>query len=246
MNPVPPKSANPWLVLCILAAGLFVTGVACSTFAAGEAFRPATGTASCSRVPVRGPHGFEAVWTPERHFHAFGGRTRIRRSSAPRSPRRPSGSTSAPARSWPRCTPPCGSPRSGPSSTTCPDGRVGISFAAGWHATTSCSPVGLPQREGALPGMIDTVQRLWRRRDRTMDGHDGGTVHIRTLPRPVQPELPVWLTSPAARHVRQAGYARDQPADPPPRSVRRRARANIRATADAGRRPATPAGARSR
>jgi phenylacetate-coenzyme A ligase PaaK-like adenylate-forming protein len=43
--------------------------------------------------------------------------------------------------------------------------------------------------------MIDTVKRLWRGETVPMDGHDGSTVNIRTLPRPIQPELPIWLTS---------------------------------------------------
>ena len=43
--------------------------------------------------------------------------------------------------------------------------------------------------------MIDTVRRLWRGDTVDMPGHDGVAVGVRTLPRPVQPELPVWLTS---------------------------------------------------
>ncbi len=39
------------------------------------------------------------------------------------------------------------------------------------------------------------MQRLWRGETVSLPGHDGNPVEVHTLPRPVQPELPVWLTS---------------------------------------------------
>ena len=39
------------------------------------------------------------------------------------------------------------------------------------------------------------MQRLWRGETVALPGHDGAPVDVRTLPRPVQAELPVWLTS---------------------------------------------------
>ena len=39
------------------------------------------------------------------------------------------------------------------------------------------------------------MQRLWRGETVDLPGHDGAPVDVRTLPRPVQAELPIWLTS---------------------------------------------------
>ncbi len=141
-------------------------------------------------------HGFEAVWTPERHFHAFGG-------SYPN----PSVMSAALATHTKNIAIRAGSvvlPLHSPVRVAeewaivdnLSNGRVGISFAAGWQPNDFVlNPSGYGSAKELLPGMIDTVKRLWRGEPVPMDGHDGGTVNIRTLPRPVQPELPVWLTS---------------------------------------------------
>ena len=104
---------------------------------------------------------------------------------------------SAPAASCCRCTRRSASPRSGRSSTTSRDGRVGISFAAGWQPNDFVlNPAAYATRQGATcRSDIDAVQRLWRGETVDLPGHDGDPVEVRTLPRPVQPELPVWLTS---------------------------------------------------
>jgi natural product biosynthesis luciferase-like monooxygenase protein len=75
-------------------------------------------------------------------------------------------------------------------------GRVGVSFAAGWQPNDFVlNPTAYAGAGDALPGMIDTVRRLWRGETVDLPGHDGAPIPIRTLPRPVQAELPVWLTS---------------------------------------------------
>ena len=89
-----------------------------------------------------------------------------------------------------------GSPRSGRSSTT---SRAAVSASRSQPAgspTTSCSTrAPTPTAKEDLPRRIDTVQRLWRGETVSLPGHDGNPVEVHTLPRPVQPELPVWLTS---------------------------------------------------
>ena len=141
-------------------------------------------------------NGFEAVWTPERHFHAFGG-------SYPN----PSVVSAALATHTKNIAIRAGSvvlPLHSPVRVAeewavvdnLSNGRVGISFAAGWQPNDFVlNPSGYGSAKEALPSMIDTVKRLWRGETVPMDGHDGNTVNIRTLPRPIQPELPVWLTS---------------------------------------------------
>ncbi|HWM22327.1 MAG TPA: MupA/Atu3671 family FMN-dependent luciferase-like monooxygenase [Ilumatobacteraceae bacterium] len=141
-------------------------------------------------------NGFEAVWTPERHFHAFGG-------SYPN----PSVVGAAVAAITERIHVRAGSvvlPLHSPVRVAeewaivdnLTNGRTGISFAAGWQPNDFVlNPSAYANAREGLPGMIDTVARLWRGEAVTLPGHDGLPVEVRTLPRPVQAELPIWLTS---------------------------------------------------
>jgi natural product biosynthesis luciferase-like monooxygenase protein len=140
--------------------------------------------------------GFEAVWTPERHFHAFGGaypnpsvigaaiaavtdRIRIR-----------AGSVVAPLHSPARIA------EEWAVVDNLSRGRVDISFAAGWQPNDFVlNPEAFATARDSLPAIVDTVRRLWRGEAVDMPGPNGTSVPVRTLPRPVQPELPVWLTS---------------------------------------------------
>ena len=73
---------------------------------------------------------------------------------------------------------------------------MAISFAAGWQPNDFVlNPTAYATAKEDLPRNIELVQRLWRGETVSMPGHDGAPVDVRTLPRPVQPELPVWLTS---------------------------------------------------
>ena len=139
------------------------------------------------------------MWTPERHFHAFGGaypnpsvlgaalavatdRIRIR-----------AGSVVAPLHSPARIA------EEWAVVDNLSGGRVDISFAAGWQPNDFVlNPDAYEGARESLPSTIDTVQRLWRGETVAMRGPKGD-VAIRTLPRPVQPELPVWLTSAGSR-----------------------------------------------
>jgi natural product biosynthesis luciferase-like monooxygenase protein len=127
-------------------------------------------------------HGFAAVWTPERHFQGFGG-------FYPN----PSVLGAALAASTERLGLRAGSvvlplhePRRIAAEWAVVDrlsgGRVGLSFAPGWHATDfALRPEGYADRRERMWEGIDTVRRLWR-----------GDLPLE--PRPVQPELPVWVT----------------------------------------------------
>jgi natural product biosynthesis luciferase-like monooxygenase protein len=141
-------------------------------------------------------NGFEAVWTPERHFHAFGGHYP-----------NPSVVSAAIAATTQHVAIRAGSvvlPLHSPVRVAeewaivdnLSNGRVGISFAAGWQPNDFVlNPASYGRARSELPGLIDLVKRLWRGDAVEMAGHDGAPVNVRTLPRPVQPELPVWLTS---------------------------------------------------
>ncbi|MGC4118614.1 MAG: LLM class flavin-dependent oxidoreductase [Myxococcales bacterium] len=140
-------------------------------------------------------NGFEAVWTPERHFHAFGGlypspsvasaaiavltrRVQIRAGS---------------------CVLPLHSPLRVAEEWAMVDnlsnGRVGISFASGWQPDDFVlAPERYAERHEAFYRGIETVRALWRGEGRAFRGPEG-EVETRTLPRPVQPELPFWVTA---------------------------------------------------
>ena len=141
-------------------------------------------------------NGFEAVWTPERHFHAFG-------ASYPN----PSVAGAALAAITTNVGIRAGSvvlPLHSPIRVAeewavvdnLSHGRVAISFAAGWQPNDFVlNPTGFANAKEELPKNIELVQRLWRGETVAMPGHDGKPVDVRTLPRPVQAELPIWLTS---------------------------------------------------
>lgn len=141
-------------------------------------------------------NGFSAIWTPERHFHAFGGlypnpsvtsaalatitrRIQLRAGSVVNHLHHPARI----AEEWGLVDNLSG-------------GRVGISFAAGWQPRDFVlAPDAHGQPREALLAHIDQVRRLWRGEALTLPGPKGQPYEIRTLPRPVQPELPFWLTA---------------------------------------------------
>ncbi|MFJ9695065.1 MupA/Atu3671 family FMN-dependent luciferase-like monooxygenase [Kitasatospora sp. NPDC101183] len=152
-------------------------------------------------------HGFSAVWTPERHFHEFGGqypnpavigaalasvteRIGIRAGSVV-------GPLHHPVRiaeEW-------------SVVDNLSEGRVGLSFASGWHANDFVlRPENYAGRKEVLTDTIETVRRLWRQEEITLPNGDGVPAAVRSYPAPVQPELPVWLTSAGSPDTfRQAG-----------------------------------------
>lgn len=140
--------------------------------------------------------GFAAVWTPERHFHRFGGlypnpsvtgaavaavtsRIGIR-----------AGSVVAPlhhpvriAEEW-------------SVVDNLSGGRVGISLASGWNAVDfALRPEGYAGRKDAVIEAIDQVRSLWRGEPLSVVDGAGNPAEVRVFPQPVQPELPIWVTS---------------------------------------------------
>ncbi len=140
-------------------------------------------------------HGYAAVWTPERHFHAFGGLYP-----------NPSVASAAIAAVTERihiragsCVLPLHSPIRVAEEWALVDnisrGRVGISFAAGWQPNDFVlRPENYADRKAIMFRDIEVVKRLWRGESVTLPG-PRGDVSVRTLPRPVQAELPIWITA---------------------------------------------------
>jgi natural product biosynthesis luciferase-like monooxygenase protein len=142
-------------------------------------------------------HGFSAVWVPERHFHAFGGlspnpsvtaaalaaitgRVRIRSGSVVL----PLHQTIRVAEEW--------------ALVDClSGGRVDLGVAAGWFPNDFVlAPEGAYERRGEiLFERIEELRRLWRGEPVKAINPMGDEVQLRTMPRPVQAELPIWVTA---------------------------------------------------
>jgi len=140
-------------------------------------------------------NGFEAVWTPERHFHAFGGlypnpavaaagiatmtkNVGIRAGSCVATLHHPIRI----AEDWSLVD-------------NLSNGRVGVAFAAGWHGRDFVlRPETFADRKNVMMQTIEQVHALWRGEEVEFPGHDGKPQAIRTLPRPVQKKLPTWVT----------------------------------------------------
>jgi natural product biosynthesis luciferase-like monooxygenase protein len=141
-------------------------------------------------------HGFEAVWTPERHFHPFGGlypnpavlaaalavstrRVRIRAGSVVL----PLHNPLRVAEEW-------------AVVDNLSGGRIDLSFASGWHPDDFVLfPGNYENRREVLWQSLEIVRRLWRGEVVDWPGVRGPSLILQTFPRPIQRELPVWVTS---------------------------------------------------
>ncbi len=141
-------------------------------------------------------HGFEAVWTPERHFHPFGG-------IFPN----PSVTSAAVAMVTEQvhiragsCVLPLHSPLRVAEEWAVVDnlsrGRVGVAFASGWMPRDFVlRPERFADAKATMARDVEVVRRLWRGEAVPFPGPDGREVPVRILPRPVQAELPIWITA---------------------------------------------------
>jgi natural product biosynthesis luciferase-like monooxygenase protein len=151
--------------------------------------------------------GFDAVWIPERHFHPVGGlfpnpsvlaalvaastsRIRIR-----------SGSVVIPmhdpirvAEEW-------------ATVDNLSGGRVGLGVVPGWNPNDyALAPSSYRDRWAIVFEHLETVRRLWRGEAILRLNGIGEKVLVRSHPRPLQPELPVWIaTSANAQSFVRAG-----------------------------------------
>jgi iturin family lipopeptide synthetase A len=140
-------------------------------------------------------HGFAALWVPERHFHAFGGF----------SPN-PSVIAAALARETEQIQIRAGSvvlPIHHPIRVAeewsvvdnLSKGRVGISFASGWHSNDFVfAPESYGNHRELMFQEIETVQKLWQGKPIQFRDGSGRNIDVKLFPMPVQPDLPVWVT----------------------------------------------------
>jgi natural product biosynthesis luciferase-like monooxygenase protein len=152
-------------------------------------------------------NGFSAVWTPERHFHEFGGiypnpsvvggalaafteRVRIRAGSVVL----PLHDPIRVAEEW-------------SVVDNLSNGRVDLSFASGWHDRDFIfRPEAFSNRKEGMFAQMREVQHLWRGGSVERVGPSGVSHAVTLHPRPVQPELPVFVTAGGTPETfRQAG-----------------------------------------
>jgi natural product biosynthesis luciferase-like monooxygenase protein len=141
-------------------------------------------------------HGFTCIWTPERHFSPFGGlfpnpsvlsaalamiteRLQLR-----------SGSLISPLHDAIRIA------EEWSLVDQLSAGRVAISFGSGWNVNDFVFfPERYDTRRQIMYERIDTIRALWRGEPMTRKNTFGKEVALTLYPKPVQPELPIWITS---------------------------------------------------
>jgi natural product biosynthesis luciferase-like monooxygenase protein len=141
-------------------------------------------------------HDFAAVWTPERHFHRFGGlypNPSVTGAAVAAMTKRVdirAGSVVAPlhhplriAEEW-------------SVVDNISGGRAGLAFASGWHAADfALAPANYADRRRVTLDVLDQVRRLWRGEAIGVVDGVGSARQVGIFPPPVRRELPVWITS---------------------------------------------------
>ena len=141
-------------------------------------------------------NGFVAVWTPERHFHAFGGPypnpavTGAAIAAVTKNVKIRAGSCVVPlhhpiriAEEW-------------AVVDNLSNGRVEIAAASGWNPNDFVlRPENHANNKEIMFTNLEQVRRLWRGEKLAFPGPLGAAVEVQSLPRPIQAELPCWVTT---------------------------------------------------
>lgn len=146
-------------------------------------------------VKLADRHGFTAVWTPERHFQKFGGLypnpsvTSAALATITTQIALRAGSVVAPLQNALRIA------EEWAVVDNLSHGRVGLSFASGWHADDFVlAPSVYANRRDDMIAKIAMVKKLWRGEEVMLPNGEGRDIPVRIQPRPIQPELDIWLT----------------------------------------------------
>lgn len=141
-------------------------------------------------------HDFAAVWTPERHFHAFGG---LYPNAAVTSAAIAAITSKVELRAGSVVIPlhdPIRVAEDWAVVDNLSQGRVGLSFASGWHANDfALKPENYERRREIMQESIDTVLRLWAGEKIKVKNGVGETIEVSVLPRPVRERPPMWIAS---------------------------------------------------
>ncbi|TDK52116.1 MupA/Atu3671 family FMN-dependent luciferase-like monooxygenase, partial [Antarcticimicrobium luteum] len=142
-------------------------------------------------------HGFNAVWTPERHFHAFGG-------PYP-NPSVTGAAVAAVTQNLSVRAGSCVAPLHHPARIAeewavidnLTNGRAALGIASGWQPDDFIlRPENTPpNNKPAMFETIETLRKLWRGEAVEFPKADGTMHSVITQPRPVSKELPIWVTT---------------------------------------------------
>ncbi len=142
-------------------------------------------------------NGFSAIWTPERHFHEFGG---IYPNPAVAGAAIATITENIHIRSG-SCVLPLHNPIRVAEEWSVVDnlsnGRVGLSFASGWvlNDFLAFAPETFETRHKALYEGIEKVKDLWRGGSIELENPTGPNASVEIHPKPLQKELPIWVTA---------------------------------------------------
>jgi natural product biosynthesis luciferase-like monooxygenase protein len=141
-------------------------------------------------------HGFAAVWTPERHFHEFGGLypnaalTSAAVAAVTSNIQIRAGSVVLPLHNPIRVA------EEWSVVDNLSGGRVGLSFASGWHANDfALMPENYANRRNLVFQGIETVRKLWRGESIARRNGAGEEIQVRIFPTPVQRNPEIWITA---------------------------------------------------
>jgi natural product biosynthesis luciferase-like monooxygenase protein len=169
---------------------LFFFGSAAVIGAGGEPYKFIL---DCARFADQ--QGFEAIWTPERHFHDFGGLFP-----------NPSVLSAALAAVTSRLHLRAGSvvlPLHHPARVVeewsvvdhLSAGRAGVAVTPGWNPNDFVlNRSGFAQRFAEMPGQIDVLRKLWRGESVEMVNGLDASATVKISPPPRRKDLPLWLT----------------------------------------------------
>lgn len=141
-------------------------------------------------------NGFAAIWTPERHFHAFGGLypnpaiSSAALAGITKNVKLRAGSSVAPlhhpvrvAEDWALVD-------------NLSNGRAGMALASGWQPNDFIlRPEAFANRKDIMLDAVTTLRRLWAGEALPFPGHDGKPVMVEIHPKPMQKPIPLWLTA---------------------------------------------------
>jgi natural product biosynthesis luciferase-like monooxygenase protein/non-ribosomal peptide synthase protein (TIGR01720 family)/FkbM family methyltransferase len=141
-------------------------------------------------------NGYHAVWTPERHFNEFGGLypnsaiTGSALAAVTKNIGIRAGSVVFPlhhpiriAEDW-------------SVIDNLSGGRAGIACASGWHLNDFVlAPHNYENRHQVMYDSIAIIKKLWRGEKVSFENGNGNQKAIEIFPRPIQQELPIWITS---------------------------------------------------
>jgi len=141
-------------------------------------------------------HGFTAIWTPERHFAPFGGlypNPAVTSAALAMVTQRISlrgGSVIVPLHHTLRVA------EEWSVVDNLSGGRVGVSLGRGWNANDFVlAPYNFEPAREVMYEALDTLRRLWRGESLSLPNGKGYEFKAAIYPRPVQHELPIWLTA---------------------------------------------------